>query len=130
MNVKRTVKLSFLLLAVMVFMMAMYGFAAANTVPDSKAGDGDGDVTGYTISDIHYVLNTTNPANISQLTFSLDTAVPAGGSVYVTLTGTNALNISRSCSVAGTAVTCDFTSAPAVVVPVIDLTNLRVIAAQ
>ncbi|MCG2784292.1 MAG: hypothetical protein L6461_04225 [Anaerolineae bacterium] len=130
MNIKRTMKLSFLLLAVMVLTMAIYGFAAANTVPASQAGDGNGAVSGYTVSAIHYVLNTTTPANVSQLTFTVAPAVPAGGSVYITLTGTNALNISRSCTVAGTAVTCDFTSGPAVTVPVVDILDLRVIAAQ
>ena len=47
-----------------------YGFAAANTVPGSNAGDGSGAVSGYTISNIHYILNTTNPANIDTVTFS------------------------------------------------------------
>lgn len=132
MNIKRTMKLSFLLLAVMVLTMAIYGFAAANTVPASQAGDGNNAVSGYTVSAIHYELNATPPANVDELTFTVAPAVPAGGSVYITLTGSlnGALNISRSCTVAGTAVTCDFTSGPAVTVPVLQIENLRVIAAQ
>lgn len=130
MNINRTVKLSFLLLAVMVLTMAIYGFAAANTVPASQAGDGNNAVTGYTISNIHYVLNTSTPYNVDQLTFTVSPSVPAGGSVYVTLTGTNSLNVSQACSIAsGTNVTCDFAAA-SVTLPVVDITDLRVIAAQ
>lgn len=36
--------------------MSAFGFAAANTVNPSNAGDGVGDVSGGTVSNIHYVL--------------------------------------------------------------------------
>jgi hypothetical protein len=132
MNINRTIKLSFLLLAVMVFTMAMYGFANANTVPASYAGDGSNDVTGFVISDIHYTLNPSTPANVNRVEFTVSPAIPAGGSVYITLSGDviNPLDVSRLCTFAGTAVTCDFTAAPAVTVPVVDIEFLRVIAAQ
>jgi hypothetical protein len=51
-----------------------YGFAAANTVPDSKAGDGTSTVSGYSVSAITYVLETTDSSMIDTVTFTLDAA--------------------------------------------------------
>jgi hypothetical protein len=56
-----------------------YAFTAANTVPATKAGDGQGAITGYIVSTVHYDLNAANPANIDQVTFTLD-STPAVGS--------------------------------------------------
>ena len=36
-----------------------FGFAAANTVPASSAGDGSGAISGYTVSVVAYGLNAT-----------------------------------------------------------------------
>ncbi len=124
MNINRTIKLSFLLLAVMVFTMAVYGFAAANTVPTSQAGDGENTIGGYEIENIHYTLDATNPSLISGMTFTVDTAIPAGGSVYVKLISTGTTY--TSCTATGTSVTCAF--APGI--PVLNANQLRVIAAQ
>ena len=41
--------------------VGMYAYTAANVVPASKAGDGAGAITGYTITNVDYVLNGTNP---------------------------------------------------------------------
>lgn len=49
-----------------------YGYAATNTVPDSKAGDGAGTVSGYTVSNIVYVLETTDSSKMDKVTFTLD----------------------------------------------------------
>jgi hypothetical protein len=51
-----------------------YGFAASNTVPTSKAGDGAGAVSGYTASAITYVLEATDSSMIDTVTFTLDAA--------------------------------------------------------
>lgn len=51
-----------------------YGFAAANTVPTSKAGDGAGAISGYSASSITYVLETSDPSKIDTVTFTLDAA--------------------------------------------------------
>ena len=59
--------------------VASLGFAASNTVPASKAGDGSGAISGYTVSAVHYNLNSTDPATIDAVTFALD-SVPASGS--------------------------------------------------
>jgi hypothetical protein len=51
-----------------------YGFAAANTVPDTKAGDGAGAVSGYTASSVTYVLEVADPSKVSTVSFTLDAA--------------------------------------------------------
>ena len=52
-----------------------YAYTAANTMPDTKAGDGSSEITGYEITDVEYVL-ATNPENIDAVKFVLD--APAG----------------------------------------------------
>lgn len=69
------------------FATSMYGFAAANTVPGSKAGKGSGAISGYAVSGIKY---TTTDGNVTAVYFVLDGAattvraqlVSAGGSWY------------------------------------------------
>ena len=48
-----------------------YGFAAANTVPNNSAGEGQAVVSGYVVQNINYALNTTNPANFNTVGFDL-----------------------------------------------------------
>ncbi|HSC91657.1 MAG TPA: hypothetical protein VLB86_08395 [Gaiellaceae bacterium] len=61
---------------------ATYAFTASNTVPASKAGDGSGAISGYTVSNVAYTLNATNPANLDSVGFTLDSAA---GTVKVKL---------------------------------------------
>jgi hypothetical protein len=100
-------------------------FLAANTVPASKAGDGAGAVTGYSVSGIHYTLNASNPQQIASVSFVLDSAPPSGGTVQTqlatggpwftcTMSGTPAVN--ASCTTTGATV--------------LGATNLTVVAAQ
>ena len=100
-------------------------FLAANTVPASKAGDGAGAVTGYTVSAIHYTLNGSNPQQISSVSFTLDSAPPSGSTVQAQLaTGGPWFN----CTMAGTpAVNASCTTTGATVA---GATNLTVVAAQ
>jgi len=123
MNINRSLKLATVLLIVLVLSMGIYAFAAANTVPASSAGDGSGAISGYTVTAIHYVLNTTNPGNIDSVTFTLSAAPAAGGTVKITLDGTNWY----SCTNVTTAVTC-VTTTPQQTVTL--ATNLRVVVAQ
>lgn len=70
--------LKVLLIAVFVIAIAgsAYGFAAANTVPDSTAGSGGSTVSGYTVSNVVYDLNDTDPSLVDAITF---TVAPASG---------------------------------------------------
>jgi len=103
---------------VLILSVAVYGFAAANTVPASSAGDGSGAISGYAITNIHYALNAANPANIQTVTFTITPA--SAGDVRITMDGatwstcTNTAG-SVSCSVAQAALTA---------------LNLRVVAAE
>ncbi len=91
-----------------------YAFTAANTVPATNAGSGSGTVSGYTVSSIHYGLNSTTPNNIDSLTFSISPAVPSTGSgkviVQAALTTGGPNNYTCSTDAPGTTVTCATTS--------------------
>jgi len=65
-----------------------YSYTAANIVPNSKAGDGSGTVSGYTVSAIHYVLNSTTFTNVDKVTFNLDSTPVAGSTLKVKIGGT------------------------------------------
>ncbi len=101
-----------------------YAFTAANTVPDSKAGDGSGTVTGYVLSSVHYNLNASNPANVDSVTFNLDSTPVAGSTIKVQLAAAGSW---YSCTNVAAAVTCATTSPQATVLAT---TTLRVIVAD
>ena len=102
-----------------------YAFTAANTVPASKAGDGSGAVTGYTVTNVHYTLNGTDPSKIDAVSFTLNTAVATGGTLKITLDGgTNWF----SCTVNTTTPSCTTTGAGQPTV--LAAANLRVVAAD
>ncbi len=105
--------------------LAGFGFAASNTVPGSKAGDGAGTITGYVVSTVHYNLNATNPRNIDSVTFALDSAPVAGSTIRVKLVAAGASYY--SCTNAGVNVTCNTTSPQATVLAA---DELRVVVAD
>ncbi len=63
--------------------VAAFGFAAANTVPESGAGDGSEDISGYTVTNVTYNLDTTNPAVIDTVSFDLAPTAGAGAATEV-----------------------------------------------
>lgn len=101
-----------------------YAYTAANTVPASKAGDGAGAVSGYVLSSVHYNLNATDPGNVDSVTFTVDTAPPAGSTLKAQLAPAGSW---YTCTNAGTAVTCNTTTPQATV---LGATQLRVVIAQ
>ena len=105
-------------LLVLILSVAVYGFAAANVVPGSSAGDGSGAISGYTISNIHYALNPANPGNIQTVTFTI--APAAASDVRITMDGTTW----STCSNTAGAVSCSVTQAA------LTAMNLRVVAAE
>jgi len=68
--------------------VAVSGFAAANTVPASKAGDGAGAITGYVATAIDYTLNAADPRNIDQVVFDLDSNPVATSQIRIKLVST------------------------------------------
>lgn len=51
---------------------AAYGFAAANTLAETGAGDGQATISGYDVTSVAYTLNATTPTNIDAVTFDID----------------------------------------------------------
>jgi len=100
---------------------AVYGFAAANVVPNSYAGDGSGTILGYTVSSIVYTLNNDgNPGDIDSVAFTLSAAA---GQAFVSFDGGTTWD---TCSISGgTAVTCGSLNEP-----VAGAASLRVVASN
>lgn len=102
-------------LAASVLAAGAYAYTAANTVPATMAGDGSGAITGYTISNVQYDL-AADPQEIAGVSFDLN----ATASQVKAKLGTDW----ESCTGAGTAWTCAFTTD----VPVVDAASLAVVA--
>jgi len=119
-----------LVLVVLVAVLVAVGFAyaAANTVPVTGAGDGNAEISGYTVSNVQYVLDNGAPDKISAVKFSLtpiNTSAPAPTTVKITLvSGQSATWF--PCSLEGSTWNCPVNSA----VTVLAANQLRVVAAQ
>ena len=112
-----------LLVTLLLFVLAgaTYAFAAANTVDDSYAGDGQGSVKGYVISNIHYVVNG---ANIDSVTFSV--VDEDGGATATDVNASmNGGSTWSDCVIGGNGWICSMSG-----VTVLSAMELRVIAAQ
>lgn len=108
-----------------------YAFTAANTVPSSNAGAGSGTVSGYTVTNLHYSLNATTPANIDSLTFNVSPVIPSTGTgkviVQASLTSGGPNTYTCTTNTAGDTVTCATTS-PQLTAD--KLSSVTVVAAQ
>ena len=104
---------------------AAYGFAAANTVPVSGAGDGAGTITGYTVGAVQYTLNATTPSNIDSVSFTLTPSGAAGAPTTVKAKLVSSSSTYSACTLAGATWTCNVTGVTATAAD-----ELRVIAAQ
>ena len=87
------------------FGVGAYAFTASNTVPTSKAGDGSGTISGYTLSAIHYGLNATTPTNVDSVSFTVDAAPVSGSTMKVQINSSW-----YTCTNVTTTVTCTTTS--------------------
>jgi hypothetical protein len=94
---------------VLILSVAVYGFAATNTVPATAAGDGSGVISGYTISAVAYTLNAANPGNIDSVSFTISPT--AAGTVRIKLV--NLGSTWYSCTNTAGAVSCTTTGASA-----------------
>lgn len=102
--------------------VSAFGFAAGNTVNASKAGDGAGGVSGYTVSNVHYTLDGTDPSLIDAVDFDLDADADAT-SVKVQF---NSSGSWYGCTGGPTSFSCDVAAAATV----LSVTSLRVVAAE
>ena len=119
---KKSHRLSGIILIALVLTVATFAFAAANTMPaTTSAGDGATTISGYTISNVDYVLNVADPSQIATVTFnivptdadSVQIQLITGGSWY-------------SCTNTAGSVSCTITGG----VAALAADNLRVVAAD
>lgn len=102
--------------------LATYAFTASNTVPGTKAGKGEGAISGYAVSGLAYSLSAANPANIDSVAFTLDASATTVKVKVVQSSSTY-----TDCAVSGgTSVTCDFSPD----VAVLSADELSVVAVQ
>ncbi len=99
----RTTALAFILVGLALSVLAR---TASNTVPATKAGDGQAVVSGYVISTVHYFGNATDPTLLDSVTFDLDTVPPPGATIRARLAASGPF---YACTNSGVAVTCDTT---------------------
>ena len=119
----RALKIGLIIVVTLAMAGVANALAAANTVPATSAGDGNGTISGYTITNVHYNLNASDPSTIDSVTFTVNSAIPAGGTVKIQLVSAGTW---YTCTVSGgTNVTCTTTGAS-----VSTATTLRVVAAQ
>jgi hypothetical protein len=70
--VRRGLSTSAPLALVVLLLLAGTAFAASNSLGASRAGDGTGVVSGFTISGIQWTMEPSNPANMILVRFGLD----------------------------------------------------------
>jgi hypothetical protein len=115
-------RLMIVLFIALILTAVTYAFAAANTFDPSNAGDGAKAISGYTITNIHYTLNVTNPGNIDSVGFDISPALTSTGTVKIKLV--NAGSTWYGCTGTGS-ITCTTTGATALAAD-----QLSVVAAQ
>jgi len=108
-NRNRNIRYLAIFALVLILAGATYAFAAANTVPTSKAGDGNGVISGYIVTAVHYTLNGTNPATIDSVSFTLDAAPVSGSTIKIKLVAAG--STWYNCTNTTTSVTCTTTGA-------------------
>ena len=118
MPIKRSIKVIIIVIAALALASVATAFAAANTVPPTKAGDGNAAISGYQISAVHYVL-ASPPTTITSVTFNVDSIPVAGSTITVKLVTGGSW---YTCTNVGTAVTCNVPG-----LTVLSVDNLQVV---
>ena len=62
------------LVLIVALAFAAYAFTASNTVPATKAGDGNGAISGYAVTNVAYQLAGATPSDLDSVSFDLDDA--------------------------------------------------------
>ena len=70
--IKNRFRILALLILTLVLGAATYGFAAQNTVPDGRVGEGDGTINGYTVTNVKYELDSGDPTAFDWVYFDLE----------------------------------------------------------
>jgi hypothetical protein len=125
MFIKRSIKVFVIAIVAFAFASVSTAFAAQNTVPDSKAGDGNKAISGYTVSNIHYNL-ASPPTTINSVEFTLDTPPVTGSTITIKLVAAG--STWYTCTNIGADVTCDNGSTLGATVLSVD--DLRVVVSD
>jgi hypothetical protein len=104
-----------------------YAFAASNTGLSGAGGDGAGLISGYTVSDISYSLDSSDPTRLDAVNFAIDGGA-ATPSVVVKLVSDS--DDWHPCVVSNAEVPARATCALDGLVAVADVDEVRVVAAQ
>ncbi len=85
MYLSRSLKIRLILACMFILLLSTsaYAFASTNTMVESGAGDGAAAISGYTVANIHYTLDNTDPSTVTSIAFSL--APVAGGPAATTV---------------------------------------------
>lgn len=67
-------KIALVLVLLVIAAFSFYATTASNTVPASRLGSGSSAISGYTVTNIQYTLNATNPQNVDQVRFNISPA--------------------------------------------------------
>jgi hypothetical protein len=62
----------------LILSVSAYGFAAANTVVKTGAGDAAEEISGYAITNVIYTLDPTDPTKINDISFDVNPIVASG----------------------------------------------------
>ncbi len=100
--------------------LVTYALTASNTVPVTKAGAGAGIISGYSVTNVRYQLNATDPRNIDSVTFDLDTAPPGGSTIRIKLQSGG--SSWYACTSVGAATSCNTTAPQATAAAADELT--------
>jgi len=123
----RNLKFLLILLVIILIGGAVYAFAAQNTVPDSAAGYRANVVPGYTVTNIIYDLDATDPTIVDAITFDISPTSGTAAAVTVMIQTANAGSWTTCTLVAGTppamAATCTYGA-----LLVEDITALNIVA--
>ncbi|HDD61205.1 MAG: hypothetical protein DRI65_09460 [Chloroflexota bacterium] len=117
----RVIKFRFRILALLalavILSAATYGFAAANNVPAGVSGEGTGAISGYTVSNVNYFLDSNDPTQFDHVTFTLDAnATDVYGGI-----GNGTIIYWTSCTGGPTNFSCDLTGSSVSVAGAIEL---------
>jgi hypothetical protein len=107
---------------VAVLSVAGYAFTASNTVPNETLGQGANTISGYTVSSVAYNLNTSNPANLDSVSFTIAPTTATTVKIQIAAAGSW-----YSCTNTSGSVSCATTSPQATAAAA---TALNVVASQ
>ncbi len=127
----RNFKVLLAVFAVIVIAGSAYAFAAGNTVPDTAAGYTANVISGYTVTDIVYDLNVSDPTLVDKITFGIDPTTeldPEAKVVYLQtkLTGPWTTCVVTTTELTTTTVVCTPTTSPSIT----EVTGLNIVASS